>query len=134
MKIQFRSRIKDVSRRLKEAVLGLTRMDALRRHTGIRHEDGILSHYVIFYDIRDPRRLNRVAKILTDYGTRLQRSFFEAELTESDLQAMKARLRKAADPEKDGIKIMKICDACLPKRMEFGRHSEFEAYAPWKIL
>ena len=32
---------------------------------------------IVTYDIADPRRLNRVAKVIKDYGTRVQKSKFE---------------------------------------------------------
>ncbi len=36
---------------------------------------------IIVYDIANPRRLYKVAKILKDYGVRVQYSKFELELT-----------------------------------------------------
>ena len=34
---------------------------------------------IVAYDIADPRRLIRVAKIMKDYGLRVQKSVFEVE-------------------------------------------------------
>ena len=36
--------------------------------------------YLIVYDIRDPVRLRKLAKIAEDYGLRMQKSVFQAEL------------------------------------------------------
>lgn len=36
--------------------------------------------YLVAYDICDPRRLNRVAKVCEDFGVRVQYSLFECRL------------------------------------------------------
>ena len=36
-------------------------------------------HYTVAYDITDDKRRNRVAKILKDFGTRIQYSVFECD-------------------------------------------------------
>ena len=39
--------------------------------------NGAPMHYTVAYDITDDKRRNRVAKILKDFGTRIQYSVFE---------------------------------------------------------
>lgn len=67
---------------------------------------------VISYDIADPRRLNRVAKLLEAAGTRVQKSVFECGLTPDALIALRLRLRRIIDPAEDHILITPVCVRC----------------------
>ena len=42
----------------------------------------MIRHYLIIYDITDNKRLQKIAKIMEDYGERIQRSVFEIEIRE----------------------------------------------------
>ena len=46
---------------------------------------------IVAYDIADPRRLNRVAKVIKDYGTRVQKSIFEVNVDDKRFIEMKRR-------------------------------------------
>ena len=76
--------------------------------------------YLIAYDIRHPARLRKLAKIAQDYGIRMQKSIFEAELLPSELQSMKHRMKSIINPTEDGIKIFRLCQACESKRTGAG--------------
>jgi CRISPR-associated protein Cas2 len=67
---------------------------------------------IISYDIADPRRLNRVAKLLEAAGERIQKSVFECGLTYDALLALRLRLRRAIDPTEDHILIIPVCARC----------------------
>ena len=67
---------------------------------------------VISYDIADPRRLNRVAKMLEAAGVRVQKSVFECGLTPDALIALRQRLRRVIDPAEDHILITPVCRRC----------------------
>ncbi|MCA1985285.1 MAG: CRISPR-associated endonuclease Cas2 [Desulfovibrio sp.] len=70
-------------------------------------------YYLIAYDIADARRLQRIAKIMEDYGRRVQRSIFEAELDGNQFARLQARVAGQVDPEADGVKYFPLCDWCL---------------------
>ncbi len=90
--------------------------------------------YLIVYDIGHPRRLQRVARILEDYGLRLQKSVFAARLEPKTLAKMTRRLQKAIDPLEDGVKIFHLCPACLAKRLEAGVRLPELSDRNWQIL
>ena len=50
--------------------------------------------YIIFYDISDPVRLKRVAKLLQRYGRRIQKSVFECDITEYRYHELLAKLNR----------------------------------------
>jgi CRISPR-associated protein Cas2 len=69
--------------------------------------------YSICYDVKDDARRLKVAKVLKDYGTRVQLSVFEAELDERKLERLKSRVRKVLDDAEDSLRLYPLCGACM---------------------
>ena len=90
--------------------------------------------YLIAYDIRHPVRLRRLAKIVQDYGLRMQKSVFEAEMTPLELLSMKKRMNSVIEPKEDGIKIFRLCQSCEAKRSGAGIGRPSLPDAAWHIL
>jgi len=67
------------------------------------------------YDIAHPRRLARVAKIMKDYGIRVQQSKFEIDPSPAAFKILKARIIETIDKEEDGIKYVPLCRGCEAK-------------------
>jgi CRISPR-associated protein Cas2 len=67
---------------------------------------------LVCYDIADPRRLSRVAKILEDYGQRVQKSVFEVHVGRSSFRIMKRRIDTEIEPAEDGVKYFCMCRRC----------------------
>lgn len=80
-----------------------------------------IHHIVASYDIHDPRRLQRVAKAMQDYGERVLKSVFECNLTDYQFQKMKQRMDNLIDHTEDSVRYYFICDKCL-KLIEFSGH------------
>ncbi|MEW6296026.1 MAG: CRISPR-associated endonuclease Cas2 [Candidatus Diapherotrites archaeon] len=70
--------------------------------------------YAISYDIRDDRRRLKVAKVLKDFGERVQLSVFEARLEASELVRLKKRLDPVLDQAQDSVRFYPLCAACVP--------------------
>ena len=70
--------------------------------------------HLIRYDVRDPKRLRRVAKILEGYGTRLQYSVFRCRLDERTLEKLHWELNQVLADE-DDLLVMPLCPACAAK-------------------
>ncbi len=68
--------------------------------------------YVISYDIPDNKRRLKVAKVLLDFGRRVQYSVFEAHLDTSSLKNLKDRLRKVILESEDSIRFYRVCGEC----------------------
>ncbi len=67
---------------------------------------------IVAYDIADPRRLAKVAKILKDYGERVQKSIFEVKVDDKMFSRMKARIEEVIKKEEDGVKYFPLCEKC----------------------
>ena len=68
--------------------------------------------YAISYDIPDDRRRLRIAKILKDFGERVQFSVFEANIQQDQLQRLKQRLKEVVEPDEDRLRIYPLCASC----------------------
>lgn len=82
-------------------------------------------YYLIAYDIANPKRLSKVAKILSDYAIRIQFSIFEAELSAARFNELKNKLEQIIDKDEDGIKYFHICEPCFHKRQALGKALPF---------
>lgn len=71
--------------------------------------------YAISYDISDDARRLKVAKILQDFGPRVQKSVFEALLEPDDLERLKKRLAPHLNLEEDSLRLYPLCAACAPR-------------------
>lgn len=59
--------------------------------------------YLVSYDISDPKRLRKVARILEGFGVRLQYSVFECPLDDLRLAKLKAELQDSLNHEEDQV-------------------------------
>ncbi|HOK07846.1 MAG TPA: CRISPR-associated endonuclease Cas2 [Syntrophales bacterium] len=73
---------------------------------------------IVAYDISDPRRLRRVAKISEDYGTRVQKSIFELDVTVRRLEEMIGRIAEVIEPQEDSVKYFLLCEKCAHRGVE----------------
>ena len=75
---------------------------------------------LVAYDIRDPRRLRRVAKICQDYGLRVEYSVFECDSDEESFAELWGRLLEAIDPEEDAVLVYRLCQGCVKEVQSMG--------------
>jgi len=91
-----------------------------------------MKHWLVIYDIRDSKRLQKVAKKMEGCGFRVQKSVFEVEAT----AVVIARLRQAINriiEDEDFVVYFDLCDRCWQKKMKYGPgefcdHDEKEFY------
>ncbi|MDY0300865.1 MAG: CRISPR-associated endonuclease Cas2 [Trichlorobacter sp.] len=76
---------------------------------------------IVAYDIANPKRLQRVAKIMKDYGLRVQKSIFEVDIDEHMFAVMKLRIEAEIDIEQDGVKYFPLCSRCCNTAITFGK-------------
>lgn len=75
---------------------------------------------IVSYDIVETKMRTRLAKKLLNYGTRVQYSVFECNLTREKLGEMKKEALKFVDLEQDSLRIYRICEACASQIESFG--------------
>ncbi len=72
------------------------------------------SWYLFTYDVRDDKRLRKVAKTLEGYGTRMQYSVFRCYLSPRAMQELRWELAKLIEPE-DDLLVIGLCGACIDR-------------------
>jgi CRISPR-associated protein Cas2 len=78
-----------------------------------------MKHWLVIYDVRDPKRLRRIAKKMEEYGQRVQKSVFEVEADEKLIDILRSKIRKIIEDE-DFVAYFNICERDWQKRMKFG--------------
>ena len=69
---------------------------------------------LIAYDVRDPKRLRKTAKILEGYGERIQFSIFRVRVNKQKLEKIRWELSEVL-AEADDLLIIPLCDRCSGK-------------------
>ena len=75
---------------------------------------------MICYDIADPERLRRTAKILENFGIRIQKSFFQCEMSIENLKKLEREILSVVKTKKDRLFIYPLCEACSKKAATMG--------------
>lgn len=75
---------------------------------------------LVSYDVRDPKRLRRVAKLLEGYGERVQYSLFRVRATAERLEKLRWELSELMAVE-DDLLVIPLCDRCAAKVDEHSR-------------
>ena len=67
---------------------------------------------IISYDITDDKKRTKLAKKLKDFGPRVQKSVFEADVEPGELKKLKRILARTKLDKQDSIRLYRICDNC----------------------
>ncbi len=83
--------------------------------------------YLVTYDISDDQRRTKVAKILEDFGDRVQYSVFEMILDRPEqLDDMQQRLLSVIDEKADSVRIYNLCQGCKAKIRVVGQGAVYK--------
>ncbi|EKO52619.1 CRISPR-associated endonuclease Cas2 [Leptospira kirschneri] len=66
---------------------------------------------LVTYDIREPKRLRQVAKIMEGFGERIQYSVFRIYSTDRELEKLRWKLAKVIEKE-DDVFYLTLCAKC----------------------
>jgi CRISPR-associated protein Cas2 len=79
-----------------------------------------MKHWLVIYDIADSKRLARTAKIIANYGVRVQKSVFEVDASNRTISEMRSRIQQVIDMDEDYIVYFSICERDWQKQMKIG--------------
>ena len=85
---------------------------------------------VVSYDITNNKRRTKIAKIMLDFGARVQYSVFECNLTDKQIETMRKKIIHVISAEEDTVRFYALCAACKT-RVEVhgtGKITEDEAF------
>ena len=90
--------------------------------------------FLVTYDVRDDRRLRRLARILEGFGTRVQYSVFRCHLSDRGLERLRWEMSRCLQPE-DGLLVLPLCERCVARiRKRHGEEQWPEEPETWEIL
>jgi CRISPR-associated protein Cas2 len=92
------------------------------------------SYVVISYDISDPKRLNKIAKIMKNYATRVLYSVFEGELNWSQEQRMRREVVRVLDVEEDSVRYYHLCPKCRDRILTNGMRVPIQEEKDFEIV
>jgi CRISPR-associated protein Cas2 len=75
---------------------------------------------VIVYDIPDNKRRERLRKSLLRFGNPVQKSVFECDLTERQIEKMERTVRALLSLPEDNVRYYKLCRNCAACVEVFG--------------
>lgn len=87
--------------------------------------------HLVSYDVRDPKRLRKVAKLLEGYGHRVQLSVFRIRMNRQSLEKLRWELSEIMTLE-DDLLVIPLCERCAGKVSEHsrGEHSDWGTPPP----
>lgn len=90
--------------------------------------------YLVSYDIRDDKRLRKVARKLEGFGSRLQYSVFRCHLSERGLERLRWELSILMESE-DDLLVISLCAQCVEKLKTRNPKTAWpDESKPWRIL
>jgi CRISPR-associated protein Cas2 len=90
--------------------------------------------YVICYDIVEDNRRQRIAKLLSTYGMRVQQSVFEVVLQEKEYEQLQRRLHKLLDRGEDQVRFYPLSGHCRKNVTVLGLQPPFAIDDPAIIV
>ena len=75
---------------------------------------------MISYDVVDDSKRLKLMKFLKDYGTRVQKSVFECNLSPALYERVKDEVEKIVNKRKDRVRYYRMCGGCEDKVEIFG--------------
>lgn len=91
-------------------------------------------HIVASYDIADPKRLARVAKVMKNYGERVLKSVFECNLEKWRFGQLKIEIDEIIEPIEDSVRYYILCGKCLKEVEYSGKGELFQEDEEYLIL
>ncbi len=67
---------------------------------------------LVAYDVVDNRKRTRLAKTLSRFGSRVQKSVFECQINDQQYLKMKELIEKEIDHEEDSVRYYLLCSRC----------------------
>jgi CRISPR-associated protein Cas2 len=83
-----------------------------------------MESYLVAYDIRDPKRLRKVALTCEDFGVRRQYSVFLCRLAATDLVRLRNRLYDIINLQEDQVLFIPMCNRCAEGMEALGKPVE----------
>ena len=79
-----------------------------------------MRHWLIIYDIANPCRLAKVAKVISEYAVRVQKSVYEVNTTREVVKIIRNRVNKIIVENEDFVVYFELCEEDYQKQIKYG--------------
>ena len=76
--------------------------------------------FLVAYDICQPGRLRKVAKVCELYGVRIEKSVFQCDIPHKEFEALWCEVIDLIAEEEDSVLAYRICASCLKEAESAG--------------
>ncbi len=83
-------------------------------------------HHIISHDIPNDKRRTKLARLLLDFGDRVQYSVFEARLEQKLFDKLIQRINRVIKDQEDSVPIYPMCAICQKGMMIIGKDQVVE--------
>lgn len=87
--------------------------------------------YLVAYDIADKKRLSRVARLMKNYGARVQRSVFECHMNQTQFDSLIMQIPTVIKKREDKVTIYHLCEGCCKRFEKYGRGRLVDDLETW---
>ena len=107
---------------LDQPQLGQPQLGQLQLNFDFSELPGLDRHTVVIaYDTPSNRRRRKFARAALSYADRVQKSVYEAALTDAQLRVLARTLASLADPTADDIRVYPQCSRCAGLSIRLGK-------------
>ncbi|MGI6454162.1 MAG: CRISPR-associated endonuclease Cas2 [bacterium] len=85
--------------------------------------------YLVGYDVCDPKRLRKTARLMEGYGHRIQYSIFQVQATAKQIERLRWELSQILKDE-DHLLIIGLCRHCVENVIEHSGNLRWEPVPP----
>lgn len=79
---------------------------------------------IIAYDTPCNRRRRKLARLLDDFGVRVQKSVFEAHLDATQIRWLVRHIEELVEPDVDLVYLISACATCRAEVVRIGGHPD----------
>lgn len=79
-----------------------------------------MKNWLVIYDIRDEKRLQKVAKVMESYGIRVQKSVFEIIAKPSTINELYHKIEEIINEDEDFVVYFEVCTEDWQKQSKYG--------------
>lgn len=84
--------------------------------------------FLVLYDVANPKRLNRVHKLVSAYAIGGQKSFFECWLRQAEMEELVRHLEAILDLQKDRVHFFQLDPRALRLLLGTARRQSIEPF------
>lgn len=93
-----------------------------------------MEYFLVTYDIKDTNRLQKIFKLMKNFGNHLQYSVFGCYLNGINLVKMRDKIMNLIDQKEDRVLLIRLCQTCKENIECIGAQHDYPSPEKTKIF